>query len=181
MATVLNPDLGEQVYRLYGWLIDRGELELAARHLRREEDPIRRAFHEGLIDWHSGREAAARTQWQNALSTEVEQASQAEAWVKAALYLGEPERAIEWAEAQTARSLLTSTDALVAVGIAHAMVGQVDAARAWFGRALLNLKRAWPSRDTIPAAEWTLLTSLVSDQEVLQDLTDLFEGSESKG
>jgi tetratricopeptide (TPR) repeat protein len=181
MATVLDPELGEQVHQLYGWLIDRGELEQAAKYLRREQDPIRRAFYEGLIDWQSGREAAARTKWHNVLGTEVEQASQADAWVRAALYLGEPERAIEWAEAPAARGLLTATDALVAVGIAHAMLGQLDAAQAWFDRALLNLERAWPSRDSIPAAKWALLTSLVSDQEVLRNLAHLFEESEGKG
>lgn len=180
MAIVLDPDLGQQAHRVYGWLIERGDLEQAVKHLRREQDPVRRTFYEGLLDWHSGREAAARAKWQNVLATEAEQASQADEWARAALYLGEPERAIEWAEGPNARGLLTSTDALITVGIAYAMSGQVGRAREWFDRALLNLKRAWPSRGRIPAAKWALVTSLVSDPEVLQGLVDLFEVSESK-
>ena len=65
MAVVLNPEIGANVSAIYAWLIERGDLERAETYLNREQEPLRRTFYRGLLDWQAGRHDAARKKWRD--------------------------------------------------------------------------------------------------------------------
>jgi len=176
MALVLDPDLAGQVYWVYAWLIERGDLEEAAKYLEREREPVRRTFYLGLLAWQAGEQDAARERWRDVLDMEVDEGeSDVEAWMEAALRLGEPEKVIDLEGDVLVRSAPDSVEGAILMGIAYAMLDEVEDAAEWFDQATLRFQRAWPSRDKIPAEKWTLLTSLVSDEGTLQSVAAYFD------
>jgi tetratricopeptide (TPR) repeat protein len=176
MAVVLNPDMGDEVYQVYGWLIERGHLEEAKKYLERERTPIRHAFFSGLIDWQVGDQDAARQKWRDVLEMEIdEQGTGIEAWIEAALRLGEPQKAVDLDGSMFDRSTPVSIKVTVLMGTAYAMLDEVQDAGEWFDQALVRLQRGWPSRDKVPATEWALFASLVSNEDIVQRMAAYFE------
>jgi tetratricopeptide (TPR) repeat protein len=175
MIAVLDPDLGDHVSEVYTWLLERGDLERAEKYLNREPDPIYKTFYQGMIDWQSERPDAARSKWRRVLEMELDDDSDATPWIEAALRLGEPQRATEAEEMLLERDSRISADEAVALGIAHAMLDEIEDAKGWFEQVIARLKRGWPVRSKIGAEQWSLLTSVVTDQETVQALADYFD------
>jgi len=178
MAVVLDASLADDRYQVARWLIAEGDLQEAKKYIDRDRDPVRRAFYGGLLDSTAGREQAARKKWPDVLEIEVgEERSAVEAWMEAALRLGQPGDAIVLAE-KLPVGLRSAPDIAVWVGAAHAMQGEVDQAGEWFEQVLSYFRRAWPSRAKIPAEQWTIVRSLISDDQVLQHIETFFDLSE---
>jgi tetratricopeptide (TPR) repeat protein len=175
MIAVLDPDLGDHVSEVYTWLIERGDLERAEKYLNRERDPISRTFYQGMIDWQSERPDAAQSKWRRVLGMELDDEADATSWIEAAIRLGEPQRAAEAEEALLERDTATSVHEATALGIACAMLDEVDEAKAWFDQVVGRLKRGWPVKHKIDSRQWTLLTSVATNQETVQALADYFD------
>lgn len=175
MIAVLDPDLGDHVSEVYTWLLERGDLERAEKYLNREQDPVSKTFYQGMVDWQSERPDAARVKWRRVLDMELDDDADATPWIKAALYLGEPQYATEAEEKLVERDSRTSVDEAVALGIAHAMLDEIEDAKGWFEQVIARLKRGWPIRSKISAQQWSLLTSVVTNQETVQALADYFD------
>jgi tetratricopeptide (TPR) repeat protein len=175
MAVVLNPDIGANVSAIYAWLIERGDLERAETYLNREQDPLHRTFYQGLLDWQAGRHDAAQEAWRRVLGMELTEDVSLGPWIEAALRLGEPQRAAEAEEMLSARETSISVREGILLGIAHAMLDEVDEAKTWFEGTIGRLRRGWPVKEAIEKAHWTLLTSVVSNQETIQALAGYFD------
>lgn len=179
MAVVLNPELADGVFQTYGWLIRRGDLDLAQKYLDRERRPIRRRFYEGLLDWQKGNEDTARRAWQGILDTdgEIEDADLT-AWVEAALRLDEPARADDRLTQLASSNQAIPAGLITMHGIAKLMLGQVQEATEQLELVVARLRHAWPSRNKIPADRWSLLTSLISDRERQESVKGYFDTAE---
>ena len=176
MAAVLNTDLNELVSQVSGWLIRRGELEKAKAYLARDGNLITQTFYQGLIDWQHNQLQAARDKWRRVVQMEVGNSGpEIEAWLEAAMRLGEPAKVTEWAEQLQPRDYVRGVNELVLVGIAYLMQGNLAQAQEWFREATVRLRRRWPPRETLPSRYWALLTALVTDQEMQQSVASSFD------
>jgi tetratricopeptide (TPR) repeat protein len=166
MAVVLNPELADGVFQVYSWLIRRGDLDLAQKYLDRERHPVRRSFYEGMLDWEADNQDRARQAWRRVLGMDVEAEDPAlAAWIEAALRLGEPARADERLADLLPDGQMVPAGIATLQGIASLMLGDTAEAIEYFGQVVTRLRRAWPSRNKIPAAYWELLTAVVPDAE----------------
>jgi len=181
MAVVLDPEIGDRVSEVYTWLIERGDLEQAERYLRREREPVRRTFYQGLLHWQAGRQDEARAQWQAVVGMDVERDNaDVAAWIEAALRLGDPARALDVEEALSDGKTAISIDAVLGLGIAHAMLDQLTGAKARFDQVIRRLQRGWPAADKIEPAKWELFRSLVTNEETIQALAHYFDVGDDK-
>ena len=98
-----------------------------------------------------------------------------EAWMEAALRLGEPQKASEQAQQMLRATSTLPTGAGVLLGIALLMEGQIDQAKGAFAEAVQRLQRSWPPRHAIPAERWSLLCTLVDDETLRQEVGTYFE------
>jgi tetratricopeptide (TPR) repeat protein len=162
MIAVLDPDLADHVAEVYTWLIERGDLERAEKYLNREQDPISRTFYQGVIDWQSKRPDAAQSKWRRVLGMELDDEADATPWIEAE-------------EALLERDAGISVDEAALLGIAHAMLDEVDKAKMWFEQIIERQKRGWPKKHKIDSQQWTLLRSVVTNQETVQALADYFD------
>jgi hypothetical protein len=181
MAVVLDPELSDGVFQAYGWLIRRGDLDLARKYLDRERHPIRRSFYEGLLDYQVGNRSAARQTWLPLLDMDVtlEDPGLA-AWVEAALRLGEPARVDERLTDRSSGNQGLPASVVALHGMAKLMMGEVEEATSRFEGVTARMRRAWPSRDRMPADRWKLLCTLVPDAERRALVKDFFVTNESE-
>jgi tetratricopeptide (TPR) repeat protein len=175
MISVLNPDLGDQVAEVYTWLIERGDLEQAVKYLSREPDPMQKTFYQGMLDRRAGRDEAATANWRRVLDIEIADDSDATPWMRAAMLLEEPQTAIEAEDVLRDRNSPPSVEEAVTLGIAYAMLGEIDKAKTWFEQVIRRLERGWPVKTKIDSAQWSFLTSVITNQETVQALADFFE------
>jgi tetratricopeptide (TPR) repeat protein len=182
MILVLEPEMAEQEYQVYGWLIRHGYVEEAAPYLEREPAPIRRTFFEGLVEWRANREDAARRKWRQTLDLGLDDKDDegtedvdVEATMEAALRLGMPERVDELAQGYFLAGELLSIRAEVLRSIAKLMLGQADQARAGLEQALLRFRRGSRLQVGLAADLWGLLTELIPDPAQTAGLVRFFE------
>lgn len=175
MVVVLDPDMGDHVSEVYTWLIERGDLEQAEKYLRREREPVRKTFYQGLLYWRAGRQDEARAQWQTVVGMDVERDNaDVAAWIEAALRLGDPARACDAEETMSDGKTTISINAVIGLGIAHAMLDQVAEAKARFDQVVRRLQRGWPAADKIESDKRELFQSLVTSEETVQALAHYF-------
>lgn len=176
MAVVLDPDLVDEANQVYTWLIERGDLDKVQQYLQRERDPLRLTFYQGLLDWKAGREEAAKGKWRQILDVEVDpQGTNVEVWMEAALRLGEPAKVIEVVEKVLSPRYVMSGKTMILTAIAYVLLDKIDEAKRWLELVVTRLRRAWPSRDKIPADDWALVTSLSPSEESLRQVASFFE------
>lgn len=176
VAVVLNPELVAHVQSVYRWLIERGDLEQAAKYLRRESNVMRRTFYQGVLDQLTGRESAARSQWRRVLDMDAhsEEADIA-IWLEAALRLKEPERALKEVESLSEHGHPFSDRAHILVGIMHAMSDAPEDAREWFDRALQQMRKMGLPGDSLDGETRALFESLVTNPEIRQALASYWQ------
>jgi hypothetical protein len=179
MAAVLDPELGDMVSEVYTWLIERGDLEEAEKHLSRERNVMRRRFHQGLLDWTAGRQEAARARWRSVVSMELEgPGADPVSWIEAALRLDSPQTVLDREETLTDVEGGVQSDVAAMIGLAYAMREQLQEAQGWFESVVRRLERDWPRRSTIPAAMWRLAQTTISDTETLDAISKYFESED---
>jgi len=165
MALVLEPEMADQEYQVYGWLIRSGRARQAAPYLEREPVPLRRTFFEGLVDEQANRQDAARRKWQAVFDSEQEPEEDVDVEIRmeAALRLDLPLAADELAQGLFFSGELISARAEVLRGIAKLMLDQPDLAETHVRQALLRFRRGSRLRTGLSADLWELLTQLVPD------------------
>jgi tetratricopeptide (TPR) repeat protein len=178
MAVVIDPEMADQAYQVYGWLIHRGLVQAAAPYLERETAPIRGTFYSGLVDWQAGRQEDARRRWRQVLEMDADPKDDVdvEVTLEAALRLGLPQDADELAQTLFLNGHMLSVRGQVLRGIAKLMLDQPDLARAHFGEAHLRLRRGSRLRSGLAADQWKLLTQLIPDPEQTAEFAPLFDG-----
>lgn len=175
MAVVLAPELAEQVASIYRWLIEREEFARLKTYLDRERNPIRKRFYQGLFDWHVGQKDEARSHWRAVANTDPGEANLAAfEWLEAALRCNNAGQVIDRVKGISGPDRTPSLNALILLGIAYAMNGQIEEAQKALQRVVSMLKRRRPALGKIPE-RWELVTSVVSDQESLHAIADYFE------
>jgi hypothetical protein len=102
------------------------------------------------------------------------------AWVEAALRLGEPASVEEKLAAWSSGSQALPARVVAMHGMAKLMMGQIEQAIDSFDQVIARMRRAWPSRDKMPAEHWALLTALVPDVESQERVKSYFDARESK-
>jgi tetratricopeptide (TPR) repeat protein len=176
MAVVLRPELADQVYALYAWLIERRHLQQAQVYLAQDRNPIRNTFHQGLIDWQSGRREQARSKWHKVLAMDAsDQESEIAAQAEAALRLGEPDRAIEMIRASIVEQSTANIRLYVLGGIALLLQNDLKRVQTWFTQSQEYLRRIGFHRKQIPAEYWALVQSLVPDPELQKHVAAFFD------
>jgi tetratricopeptide (TPR) repeat protein len=171
MAIVLGPELAAGVSTVYSWLIERGDLEQARRYLRRETNTMRQLFYQGVLHWAAGRENDARALWRRVLALDVAaEDADVEAWLEAALRVGEPQRILE-SEAQIARGAASlSSGAAIMLALAHSTLGNEDAAQDRLAEIIRHLDRGWPALEPIDVRRARVLRSLATQPDILEVL-----------
>jgi hypothetical protein len=101
------------------------------------------------------------------------------AWIEAALRLNAPARALDAEEGLIQQTGAIPVDAVIGIGIAHAMLDHVEEAETRFGQVVQRLKRGWPARDKIEPAKWVLLNALVTEPRTIRALSGYFEAGDN--
>ncbi|MBN1640626.1 MAG: hypothetical protein JXA09_05260 [Anaerolineae bacterium] len=171
MAIVLEPELVTEVSDVYAWLIERGDLAQAERYLSREPNTLRRTFYRGVLHWAAGRENDATAQWERVLTMDVHaEGADVEAWLEAALRVGEPQRVLEYeSEIPRGGPSLAISSALMMVA-AHSLLGHDEEVQTWLAEIVRHLDRGWPTLGSIDERRMQFLRSLVTQPQVLEVL-----------
>ncbi|GAB4546522.1 MAG: hypothetical protein Kow0063_40970 [Anaerolineae bacterium] len=163
------------VFPVYQMLWEAGDLERSGEYLRQEKNPLRKGFHRGLLAASRGDTDEATRHWKRvARMNPVEFDEGHEAWAEAMLRLGHsPEQVIE------VMSAILETDdftlrGLLLQAIAEARIGHVEHAREVLQIARNIGLRSRPREEKLSAAHWALFDELVADQEIKDQLRDLF-------
>jgi len=179
MAAVLDPDLGDMVSEVYTWLIERGDLEEAEKHLSRERNVMRRRFHQGLLEWTAGRQEDARARWRSIVSMELDgPGADPASWIEAALRLDSPQTVLDQEATLTDVEGGVQFDVATLLGLAHAMRDQLENAHRWFQSVVRRMEQDWPRRSTIPADMWRLAQTLILNTETLAAISKYFESED---
>ena len=179
-ATRLPPFKNTLPHQLIEILLEAGDTRRARQYVPRFHKPIDRYYYKGRILRLEGQDDQALRAWQRVVKTtleEIDVSMWGAEWAEAAVYLGQA--------ARVPPLLLPELDIVpgnwqmrVWLGIAYAVLGQVEEAHRW-------LKAALPSRGTVahpakslPHRYWIALQELVPDPEMCMQFKEYFEESE---
>lgn len=172
-AVVSDAQAGTTVREVYTMLTDTGRYGEAQRYIARDENPLQAALQQGLIAYLTGNAAQARRHWREVADLDPDEYEYGhDAWVEAVLRLGDPDPALGWlqgalGERGTPRLLILS-------GIGWAMRQDLELATVLFQQAINVLRRARPAKQKLDSADWRLLDSLVTDDELKAALKPYF-------
>lgn len=178
MILVLDPDQSDNSGQILRWLIDHGELGLAAEVLRQEADPIRHHFYRGLMDWVSGRPQQARQQWQWVCQKHPQDLPiswPVPEWIEAALRLGRAQDAFQMGRESMQQGVQFGVNEFLLMACACAMLGETLKMKSYLDSVLTTFKQRRSSVSHIPAEKWNLVTDIISDKQILDTLWPYFE------
>jgi tetratricopeptide (TPR) repeat protein len=139
----------------------------------RDPNPLRAGLQRAHIEGLMGNPGEARREWRRVADLDPDEFEYGhEAWVEAVLHLGEAEAALEWL--QEALRERFSVRLLVLSGVAWAMYGDAEVAGILFQQAIGLLRYQRPPRKKLDSADWRLLDSLVTDDEIKKVLKPYF-------
>lgn len=172
-AVALDPGQGATVREVYSMLTDAGRYSEARRYVDRDENPLQAGFQRGLIAHMTGSVAQARQEWQAVADLDPQEFETGhDCWVEAVLRLGDPEPALEQLQALLPQH---GTPRLLALsGVGWAMRQDGELAALLFQRAIDLLRRGRPPKQKLDSADWRLLDSLVTDDEIKTSLKPYF-------
>jgi tetratricopeptide (TPR) repeat protein len=172
-AVRLNSELSRTVRRVYTMLSDAGRYTDAERYIARDENAMQAGLQRGLIASMTGNLSEARQEWRQVADLDPDEADYGhDAWVEAVLRLGDPEPALEWLQDALERQY--SPRLLVLAGIGWAMRADRELAAELFQRAINLLRRQRPPKKKLDSADWRLLDSQVTNEEVRAALKTYF-------
>jgi tetratricopeptide (TPR) repeat protein len=172
-AVKLKPEASTTVDDVVTTLIQAGRYGQAQSYAARNENALQAGFEQGLIASLTGKPIDARDAWREVAKLDPDKFEYGhDAWVEAVLRLGDPDPALEWLQESlprhgTARSLLLA-------GIGWAMRRDAEMAEILFQQAIHLMRRERPPRQKLDGADWRLLDSLVTDDEMKAKLKSYF-------
>ncbi len=172
-ALEADPDMAETIREVYEMLTEVGRYSEALTYVDRDENDLQAAFQRGRIASRTGNQLQAREQWRQVAEMDPDEYDYGQqAWVEAVLQLGDQDRAIEWLQGALAR--YPTPRLTVLSGIAWAMRGDSSLAAQLFQQAINTTRHQRPPKQKLDRADWHLLDTLVSDQEVKKALKTYF-------
>jgi tetratricopeptide (TPR) repeat protein len=168
-----EPDVGDTVREVYTMLTDAGRYSQAMQYVDRDANALQAGFQRGIIDSLTGHMEDARQEWQTVAGLNPDEHEHGhDCWVEAVLRLGDPEPALEWLQENLGQR--GTPRLFVLSGIGWAMRQDAELAGVLFQQAI-NMQR-WrrPRKQKLDSADWQLLDSLVSDDEIKTPLKTYF-------
>jgi tetratricopeptide (TPR) repeat protein len=164
-AVAVHSDVAGQVRDVYVLLTEAGRYAEALAYVERDGNQLQAGFQRGLIRSLTGDPDGARQEWQAVAAMDPEKfESGHDAWAEAVLRLGDPVPALEGL--QRLLGSHASIRLLALSGIAWAMHGDQEAALSLLERTTELMQRSRPPKKKLDSADWRLLDSLVSDEEM---------------
>jgi tetratricopeptide (TPR) repeat protein len=168
-----DPDMAETIREVYEMLTEVGRYGEALTYVDRDENDLQATFQRGRIASRTGNQFQAEKEWRRVAEMDPDEYDYGQdAWVEAVLQLEDPDRAIEWLPVGLAR--YPTTRLTVLSGIAWAMRGDPNLAARLFQQAINNTRHQRPPKQKLDSADWRLLDTLVSDQEIKKALKTYF-------
>jgi len=173
-AAALKPkEMAETLSDLYKALTEAGLYSLARTYVDRDNNSLHAGMQRGLLDLMTGKPGDAMQEWRAVAALDPLGFDRGqEAWMEAALRLGDPEPVLGRLD-----ELLSghgSPRVLILGGMAWAMSGEAETAAALLQRAIDLLRRERPPKTKLDGADWRLLTSLVPYAELRTALKPYF-------
>lgn len=172
-AAKRDPDMATTVRDVYTMLTDAGRYSEAQRYVARDGNPLQAGLHRGLIAQLTGDPVQARQEWQAVADLDPDDFQGGyDSWVEAVLRQGDPEPALE--RLQTVLATVQTPRLLILSGIAWAMRRDRELASMLFQQAINLLRQHRPPKQKLDSADWRLLDSLVTDDEIKTALKPYF-------
>jgi len=172
-AAELDPDRLQTIREVYTLLADSGRYTEAQRYVARDPNALQAGLERGLIASLTGNFIEARREWQQVAGLDPDDFEYGhDAWVEAVLRLGNPLPALEWLQESLQGQF--SPRLLVLAGVGWAMRGDRELAANLFQQAINLLRYQRPPKKKLDSAEWRLLDSLVTNEEVKKALKSYF-------
>jgi tetratricopeptide (TPR) repeat protein len=166
----------DYVFPVYQMMWEAGDLERAREYLRREKNPLRKGFHQGLMAASEGEDDEAAKHWKRvAKMNPLEYDEGHEAWAEAALRVDHPPEEVIAALAAVLETGGFTSRGLILQAIAEARIGHVDHAQDVLQMARNIGMRTRPREENLSRAHWALFDELVPNDEIKGQLQPYFE------
>ena len=173
-ARRLDPETQSTLPEVYRMFIEAGDYRQAHSYLRRERNRLRYLFHLGLMDHQRGDEYAAQRQWRRLADMDPNNYEEGhDDWAEACLRVGLVQQALNELARRVNQGEITSRRMML-LGLAWALAGDIQKARAALNGAVMILEHSRPRRSKFSRKEWRLFEELVKDEKVLKALEDYF-------
>jgi tetratricopeptide (TPR) repeat protein len=168
----------DYVFPLYQMMWENGDLERARDFLRKEENPLRKGFYQGLLAAGEGNRDEAAKHWQRVVNTNPLGFTEGhEAWAEAALRTDHPAPNVISVLSTVLEAGNLTHRGLMLQAIAEARLGHTEHAEGVLALARRLELRSRPRREKLSASDWSLFDELVPDQEIKGQLRYHFEES----
>jgi tetratricopeptide (TPR) repeat protein len=168
-----DPEAEKTVRDVYEMLTEAGRYTEALEYVARDENALQAGYQRGLVAHATARSIDARDAWREVAAMDPDAFEYGhDAWVEAVLRLRDPVPALEWLERGLPR--YGTPRLLMLAGTAWAMQGDTDLAARMFQQALRLTSREHPPKKKLESADWRLLNTLVTDDEVKKALRPYF-------
>jgi tetratricopeptide (TPR) repeat protein len=172
-ACALHSDVGGTVHQVYTMLTDAGRYGQAQRYVSRDENKLRAGLQRGLITNLTGNRDKARKEWREVAALDPREFDTGhEAWVEAVLRLGDPTPVLDRQKLLLVR--YGSPRMLALSGTAWAMHGDRELAQRFYQQSIDRMRHERPPKQKLDSADWRLLDSLVTDDELKTALKPYF-------
>jgi tetratricopeptide (TPR) repeat protein len=166
----------DYVFPVYQMMWEVGDLERAREYLRREKNPLRKGFHQGLMAASEGEDDEAAKHWKRvAKMNPLEYDEGHEAWAEAALRVDHPPEEVIAALAAVLETGDFTSRGLILQAIAEARIGHVEHAQDVLEMARNIGMRTRPREEKLSPAHWVLFNELVTDDEIKAQLQPYFQ------
>ena len=168
-----HSDVGGTVHQVYTMLTDAGRYGQAQRYVSRDENKLRAGFQRGLITNLTGNRDKARKEWREVAALDPHEFDTGhEAWGEAVLRLGDPTPVLDRQKLLLVR--YGSPRILALSGTAWAMHGDRELAQRFYQQSIDRMRYERPPKQKLDSADWRLLDSLVTDDELKTALKPYF-------
>jgi tetratricopeptide (TPR) repeat protein len=165
----------DYIFPLYQMMQESGDLEQSRQYLKREKNPLRRGFFEGVLATIDGTLDEADKHWKRVANMDPLKFEEGqEAWAEAALRVDWPPEKIVGVLNTIFESASFSLRELVLQAVAEARLGHGDHVVHVLEMARNLFMRSRPRQDKLSLAHWALFDELVSDDEIKHNVRDYF-------
>lgn len=177
-AFASHTDVGVTVHEVYRMFTDTGRYGEAQQYISRDKNGLRSGFQRGLIASLTGNQDRARKEWREVADLDPGEFESGQgAWIEAVLRLRDPEPVLDKLRLLLLRN--NSPRVLALSGTAWAMHGDQELAQRFYQQSIDRLRHGRPPRQKLDSADWRLLDSLVTDDELKATLKPYFAVVES--
>ncbi len=173
-AAALKPDdVAETIPDLYKALTEAGLYGMARTYVDRDSNSLHAGMQRGLLNFMTGKPVDAMQEWRAVAALDPLSFDRGQdAWMEAVLRVGDPKPVLD--RLDDLLSGYGSPQVLILGGMAWAMSGEAETAKAMLQRAIDLLRRDRPPKIKLDGADWRLLTSLVPHAEMRTALKSYF-------